>query len=121
MLGDDGIVGIKTGNNNEDPGAFLFAANYEVSKGHSVVIYGAVLDASSLHSALLSSVPIINSAQAGLAYVTPVRKGQTMATVKTAWGARVTGVAANDVGLIHWKGNALVPSTNIAARGVSFN
>lgn len=120
MLGDDGIVGIKTGNNNEDPGAFLFAANYQVSKGHSVVIYGAVLNAPSLRSALLSSVPIINSAQQALEYVTPVRAKQTIATVKTAWGASTTAVAASDVSLVHWKGNDLMTTASVPAHTTAF-
>ncbi len=64
LLGESGIVGIKTGNSDEQGGAFVGAAHVTVN-GKMETVVTAVLGASTLDEAMRSSVPLINSVAVG--------------------------------------------------------
>jgi len=64
LLGQDGIVGVKTGNSDEQSGAYVAAADATVN-GKTETIVTAVLDAPSLDDAMDASVPLIKSTRFG--------------------------------------------------------
>lgn len=103
VLGEDGINGLKTGNNDQDPGAFLFTSSITVGTKNLTVV-GAVLNQASLHDALVNAVPLVNSLQAGFTQQAAVTKGQTVATYHAPWGAKTQAVASQTVQLVRWKG-----------------
>ncbi len=60
LLGQSGIMGIKTGNNNQDPGAYLAVSRQKVNN-QEVNVYTAVMGAPDLWFALNDSLNLINS------------------------------------------------------------
>jgi D-alanyl-D-alanine carboxypeptidase (penicillin-binding protein 5/6) len=102
-LGQNGIFGIKTGNNDFNLGALQFAAKLPVGT-ETVTITGAVMGASSLREAMQRTVPLVASVEKQFEQLTPVTKGQLFATYQAPWGARTSIVAKDDIRLVRWKG-----------------
>lgn len=113
VLGQDGVIGIKTGNNDQDLGAFLFAAAHDVS-GHTVTIVGAVMDASSLGAAMNDSLPLIRSAGQGFSLTTVAKAGDVMGHYNVPWGNPVNAVVQKDIDVISWKGDDLKTSVGLS-------
>lgn len=62
LLGQRGIIGMKTGNNNQDHGAYIAATKFSV-KGKPITMITVVMGASRLDKALLDSIPLIDAAK----------------------------------------------------------
>ena len=105
VLGQKGINGLKTGNNDQDPGAFLFSAVVPVGTTTMTVI-GAVMGQSNLAAALSTSLPLIDSLQAGFKQEHIIERGQIVAKYHAAWGATVDVVADNSLLVPRWKATA---------------
>lgn len=114
LLGQDGIVGIKTGNSDQVGGNLLFAARAEVAPGKTATIIGAVMGQADLNAALDASPPLIDSVKANLYLARPVRAGETIANYSATWGAHSTAVAKKDLTLVAWKGTAIQPRINLS-------
>lgn len=108
LLGTDGVAGIKTGNTDQAGGCYLFAAKHTIS-GRQVTLVGAVLGMDQLNDAISLSRPIIESADSGFEETTVIHKGQVMAAYQAAWGQTSTSVAAKDITVLSWKGQAVKP------------
>lgn len=106
LLGTQGVTGLKTGNNNADPGAFLFTANVPVGSS-SVAVSGAVMGAPSLNQALTSSKTIIASLGGAFEQVPIARRQQVVGQMQTAWGSNTPILTSSRLQLIRWKGRAL--------------
>lgn len=106
VLGVNGINGIKTGNNDEDPGAFLFSASLRVGDKH-VPVTGAVMGAVDLPTALQSATRLSAAMQQGFEEVTVAKAGQAVGAMRTAWGATQPIVTAKRIAVVHWQNTAL--------------
>ena len=106
VLGQAGIFGVKTGNNDQDLGAFLFAADVPVGV-KTVTVTGAVMDASSLREALQTAVTLVDSVKSNFSTVTVVTAGQTMGTYTAPWGASTAIVTAKSFSVLRWNGQAI--------------
>jgi D-alanyl-D-alanine carboxypeptidase (penicillin-binding protein 5/6) len=106
-LGKAGIDGLKTGNNEQNPGGLLFTAKTIVA-GHTIHLAGTVLGAASLPEALGQSEALAASAAQNFEHITYLQKGQPVGIVRTAWGASAPVVAEHAVELVRWKGTPLV-------------
>jgi len=105
LLGQSGIVGVKTGNTDQAGGCFLFAANQSYPGGHTVTIVGAIMGASSLGMAFDSALPLLTSTQNGFGMTTVARAGQSIATYTIPWGGSISAVAAKDLTVFGWRGS----------------
>lgn len=114
VLGEQGIIGIKTGNNDEDLGAFLFAAKLPVGSS-TVTVTGAIMGADSLYQALQSSLPLLASVQRSFSHITVAEKGQPIATYRAPWGATAHAVAADDLSVLRWEAQPLTVTTTLEA------
>jgi len=63
LLGQDGIVGVKTGNSDEAGGVFVFAAKYNDDSGKEQIIVGAVQGLPDLEKALQAAKTLLKSAE----------------------------------------------------------
>ena len=81
VLGQGGIVGIKTGNTAGQNGAFLYASQDPSVKGATVV--GAVMGEGSLGQALQDAVSLAGRAQQAIAVRTIVGAGTLVASAET--------------------------------------
>ena len=87
LLGQSGIIGIKTGNNNQDPGAYLAVSKQEINN-QEVNIYTAVMGAPNLWYALNGSLNLINSIWLSFNIPTSLSKNNldsNLASYKIPW------------------------------------
>lgn len=106
-LGESGIVGIKTGNNNQDPGAFLFAAKFK-----SLTIVGAIMGSLNLGTALHDAPEVLSSFESSIQTSQPIKAGQVIARYKLPWGGTVNAVAQKALTIVSWQGAK--PAVNIS-------
>jgi D-alanyl-D-alanine carboxypeptidase (penicillin-binding protein 5/6) len=100
LLGEDGVVGIKTGNTDKAGGCFLFAAKRQM-QGQTVDIIGAVLGDTTLNKAISDSRQLIQSSNNNFRLVR-INAGQIVGRYSTAWGVRVDAVIRRDINLVAW-------------------
>ena len=97
LLGQDGIVGIKTGNTDQAGGCFVMAADLKVD-GQAVRVYGAVLgQPNQLAGALATTTALIRALTPSLHLRTVVGRGDVVGRYQTAWGEAGTLVTASAV------------------------
>lgn len=113
LLGTNGVFGIKTGNNDQNLGALLFAAKVPVGSG-SVTVTGTVMGASSLTAAIRSSGALVASVASNFTETTVVKKGQTLATYVAPWGVTAEAVATKDVRIVRWNGDDVQTKTMLS-------
>lgn len=99
VLGQDGIIGVKTGSSSEAGGAFAFAAQTTVD-GNNEIVYGDVLHQGGvkpLNTAFTSAESIIRSTDKSLKMLTIVHKGQVIGHITTKWNKQIDVVAGTGV------------------------
>lgn len=105
-LGEDGIIGIKTGSTDEAGGNLLFAAARDVA-GQKVTIFGAVFGQATRPAAFDATSRLLQATGPALQQAKVMSAGQSLGTVKAEWGGEVEVVAAEDVRLLLWPGMQL--------------
>ncbi|HSD56421.1 MAG TPA: hypothetical protein VLA92_04695 [Candidatus Saccharimonadales bacterium] len=118
-LGYNNIIGIKTGLTDQAGGCFLFAAKYDAGSGKDVMLVGAIMDQPNLKAALDAASPLLDSAKPYFTVKTPIKAGETFASLNTPWSAQAEVVARKDVSLITWRGAALKPQVELSRIGRS--
>jgi D-alanyl-D-alanine carboxypeptidase (penicillin-binding protein 5/6) len=106
VLGQSGIVGIKTGSGLNSGANFLFAAKISVD-GVPVTFYGCVMGQPTLSDAFAAAKTLIGAMQVGLHVRHVIARNETIATYITPWGGQSDLVAKVDVNLIEWPGMVL--------------
>jgi serine-type D-Ala-D-Ala carboxypeptidase (penicillin-binding protein 5/6) len=97
LLGQDGIIGIKTGHTDQAGGCFLMAADLKVD-GQPVRVYGAVLgQPNQLPGAFAATTALIRALSPALHLRLVAGRGEVVARYGTAWGEAGTIVTANPV------------------------
>ena len=103
VLGQSGIVGIKTGSGLNTGANFLFAAKATVD-GHEIVIFGCVMGQSSLAIAFANAKKLIAATSPALHVRRILSRNEAVATYTTPWGAQSDLVSADDVDVVEWPG-----------------
>lgn len=111
VLGQSGIVGIKTGSGLDTGANFLFAANLSVDS-HTIVIYGCVMGQPTLDVAFRSAKSLLSALSPALHVRRVIAHNQTVGSYTTPWGASTDVVAAVDVDLVEWPGMVLRQHVN---------
>ena len=106
VIGQSGIIGIKTGSGVNSGANFLFAAVATVD-GHQVTMYGCVMGETTLDLAFSAAKTLIASMAAALHVRRVIERNQTIATYVTPWGAQSDLVSSLDVDLVEWPGMVL--------------
>jgi D-alanyl-D-alanine carboxypeptidase (penicillin-binding protein 5/6) len=106
VLGQSGIIGIKTGSGLNTGANFLFASSVAVD-GHQITVYGCVMGQPTLDVAFASARSLIGAMQAALHVRRVLARNQTIATYVTQWGAQSDLVSSVDVDLVEWPGMVL--------------
>lgn len=109
VLGQDGIIGIKTGSDTAAGGNFVFAAKRE-EDGRTFTVVGAVLGGSGqqpLRSALDDAKQLANAALDQVELVRVLPAGRRVLEVKTKWGATDEAVTTKAATLFAIPGEAL--------------
>lgn len=112
ILGQDGIIGIKTGNTDEAGGCLLFATKQNIS-GQDIVIIGAILGASNRNQALQDTKKFIEKNVPNFQVITPVKAGDVVGTYKVPWGKTVNIVAEKDLSVLVVNKEKITIKTNL--------
>ncbi len=124
VLGQSGIVGIKTGSGLNSGANFLFAANVTVDN-KTVVVYGCVMGQPTLAIAFAAAQSLLTGVAAVLHVKRVITLNQTIATYVMPWGTQSDLVSTVDVDLAEWPGmvlrqrldaNAIVVDKPLASR-----
>lgn len=113
MLGNNGNIGIKTGNTEQAGGCYLFAANHTLTNGKTVTVVGAIMGASTVGQAMIASAPLLKSFNQGFGQVVAVPKGSVIASYKLPWGQQTNVVATQDVAVLNWRGSKVLLSAKL--------
>jgi D-alanyl-D-alanine carboxypeptidase (penicillin-binding protein 5/6) len=106
LLGESGIIGIKTGSGLQNGANFLFAAMAQVD-GHAVTVFGCVMGQPTLAIAFASARDLVSFMQAKLHVRRVIAKNQAVAGYSTPWGGQADLVSTVDVDLVEWPGMIL--------------
>ncbi|HEY2599862.1 MAG TPA: D-alanyl-D-alanine carboxypeptidase [Candidatus Dormibacteraeota bacterium] len=103
VVGQSGIIGIKTGSGLADGANFLFAADASID-GQSVRLYGCVMGLPTLALAFAAAKSLIASMRANLHVRRIIAKHQAVASYATPWGGQSDLLSTVDVDLVEWPG-----------------
>ena len=117
-LGQDGIIGVKTGSDSSAQGCYLFAAQQSVG-GKQMTVVGAVLGqpGGSLGpntTAVDAGDALVKSAFAALHSVTAFAPGQNAGKVTAPWGSSAPLTVGEPVTVVGWPGLAVTVTAHTA-------
>jgi D-alanyl-D-alanine carboxypeptidase (penicillin-binding protein 5/6) len=116
VLGQEGIVGVKTGSLPDLAIAnFAFAATTQVGD-QTVLVFGAVTSQDSLAKAFEVSKALIRAARGAIKQERVVTATDPVGYYQAPWGAKATVLAPRDVSLLTWPG--MVRKTSIEMRPI---
>jgi D-alanyl-D-alanine carboxypeptidase (penicillin-binding protein 5/6) len=111
-LGESGNVGIKTGNNDGNKGAFLFATK-QVIEGQELMVVGTIMGGPDLLTALNDSEPLAQSAANGFSLSTFATKGQKVGSYTIPGQGTVDATASADLKFLTWGGSTFSSSATL--------
>jgi D-alanyl-D-alanine carboxypeptidase (penicillin-binding protein 5/6) len=103
VLGQSGIIGIKTGSGLAEGANFLFAAAASID-GQNVTLFGCVMGLPTLARAFAAAKSLIASLQSNLHVRRIIAKNQAVASYATPWGGQSDLISTVDVDLVEWPG-----------------
>lgn len=103
LLGQDGVVGIKTGNTDKAGGCYLVAAQRQIL-GHQITVVSAILGDPDLSDAIHQADSIIKAGDAGFQQIKPIQKDQAVGSYQAPWNASSQIKSAKQLSLVAWKG-----------------
>jgi D-alanyl-D-alanine carboxypeptidase (penicillin-binding protein 5/6) len=116
LLGQDSIVGVKTGWTEEAGACFVGAADWIVN-GQTVRIFSVVMGQISLADAFNASRRMLAGLGSSLEVATLVTKDGPGTSLKTEWGREATALPDGDAGIVVWPGlqveTSLLPSEEL--------
>ncbi len=112
LLGEVGVIGIKTGYTEEAGGNLAFAAERSVS-GQKIEVYGAILGQDNRPIAFAATRRAIESLDRNLQITQVVPAGQPVATIKPSWGKQVDVITQTPSSMLSWPGLTLKTSVQL--------
>ena len=106
VLGQGGIVGIKTGSGLNTGANFLFAATLTVD-GREIMVFGCVMGQPTLGDAFARAKRLLAAMTPALHVRRVIERNQAVAHYTAAWGAESDLVSSVDVDLVEWPGMVL--------------
>jgi len=111
FIGQDDLIGIKTGNTDQAGGCFLSAAKYDLGNNNSITIIGAVMKASTLQSALDQTIPMLQSVKNQIQLKT-LPAGTASSTYYVPWEGDVASVTKSTIAIPYIPGLPLTYINN---------
>lgn len=112
MLGENGNVGIKTGNNDGDKGAFLFTSKHEV-EGQIITVVGTIMGGPDLSTVLKDSGSLTQSAFDGFQNTTFIKSGQKIGTYTVPGQGTLDAVATDSLAFPTWNAATYIGSSSL--------
>ena len=112
LLGNDGIIGLKTGNTEEAGGCYLLAAK-RIIEGQTITTLVATMGAPDLSSAVNDAKALLLASDKGFEAVTALRAGQVVGSYVLPWGGEIEAVAKDDLSILTWKGSSITKTATL--------
>jgi D-alanyl-D-alanine carboxypeptidase (penicillin-binding protein 5/6) len=109
ILGEAGIIGIKTGETDEAGTCLVFAANVPGAAG-DVRIYGVVLGQPDRETAFAVSKALVLATPGRIMNARVVSKGTSVGSYAAPWGGTIEAQAAGDLNIAAWAGTTITTS-----------
>jgi serine-type D-Ala-D-Ala carboxypeptidase (penicillin-binding protein 5/6) len=106
VLGQSGIIGVKTGSGLNTGANFLFAATVTVD-GRQIMVLGCVMGQPTLDIAFTAARTLISAMSSALHVRRVIARNQSVATYTTPWGNVSDLISSADVDLVEWPGMVL--------------
>ncbi len=106
LLGQNNIMGIKTGNTDEAGGCFLFSAKNTVD-GKEITQIAAILGDTDLQTVLADALKFVQTNTQCLAVETAVTKGQVVGNINVPWSGKTNLIAKDNVGILVTNGQKI--------------
>jgi serine-type D-Ala-D-Ala carboxypeptidase (penicillin-binding protein 5/6) len=104
VLGQSGIIGMKTGNTDEAGGCFMVVGQQQLG-GITIKTVGVIMGATSVSRAMQDSVKLIGSAYQNYEELSVATQNTTVARYDFVWGAKNTAYLKDPVKIVGWKGS----------------
>jgi serine-type D-Ala-D-Ala carboxypeptidase (penicillin-binding protein 5/6) len=105
VLGESGIIGVKTGSGLGAGANFLFAATATID-GREITLHGCVMGQPTLDAAFAAAKRLIAAMTAALHVRRVISRNESIARYTTPWGNVSDLVSSADVDLVEWPGMA---------------
>ncbi|HEY6115603.1 MAG TPA: D-alanyl-D-alanine carboxypeptidase [Candidatus Dormibacteraeota bacterium] len=103
VLGESGIIGVKTGSGLDAGANFLFAATATID-GREITLHGCVMGQPTLDAAFAAAKRLIAAMTANLHVRRVISRNESIARYTTPWGNVSDLVSSADVDLVEWPG-----------------
>lgn len=120
LLGQDNVIGIKTGNTDEAGGCLLFATKNTIG-GKEIKMVGAILGATSRAKVLNDTQNFIRNNTNILQFSTIVKAGQVVGNYQTKWGKTINVITKNDINILTANKETLSVKTDLNEINKSLN
>jgi D-alanyl-D-alanine carboxypeptidase (penicillin-binding protein 5/6) len=112
LLGNSGVVGIKTGNSDDVGGVFVSAARTTIND-RPVTVVTALVGTDNLFSAVQGSLPLIKSAQTNFSASEAIGSGAVVGHYKQPWGGTINAVINHKFSITGWNGGRTSIAINL--------
>lgn len=112
LLGNDNVIGIKTGTSDEAGGVFVSASRITLN-GKLVTIITAIVGETNKQAVMAGSQALIRSTQANFKPVRIMKAGTAVGHYDLPWGGSVSAVAARDLTVKVWAGGRVEALANL--------
>lgn len=106
LLGTNGIIGVKTGNNDQNGGVFVGATTTQVN-GKTATLISAISGAPTLGTVLRDSGTFLAAVRTTFAETAIVQKDTVLGTYTLTNGSHIQAVAASDLSLTVLRGDTV--------------
>ncbi|HEV3461299.1 MAG TPA: D-alanyl-D-alanine carboxypeptidase [Candidatus Dormibacteraeota bacterium] len=112
VVGQDGIVGVKTGSSGAAGACFVFAADVRAD-GQPARLFGAILGLPTLDDAFTSAKSLVQAVGSALHYRSVLSTNQVIAEYAAPWGDTATVFADQDLNWVVYDGMVLQQRTDL--------
>ena len=106
LVGQDGIIGVKTGSSGAAGACFVFAADVKAD-GQPARLFGAIMGLPTLDDVFTSTRGLVQAAGSALHYRSVLSTDQVIAEYSAPWGDTATVFATQDVNWLAYDGMVL--------------
>lgn len=116
LLGQNGVVGIKTGSLPSIGGVFMIASDFAPEGEEPITIVGTVQGEPSSYDAIARAGQLIETIKPLFTSRTIVKKGTVVAEISTPWGDKSDVVTKEDITTFGWKYRKLTPEITLSSQ-----
>lgn len=120
LLGEEGVVGGKTGNTEQAGGVYVFVSKYRVDEKETTIV-GAIQGESNVYQAIIRARQLLVEVKPHFTVTTPIKKDSVVGVYTTPWGQKTNAIAEKDIQFVSWKGTAVTVKNKLHTINVPYS